>query len=127
AMLVLLGSLRVREEEIPRIALLTAAFLVAAQLRVLIGPTSVHLLLNGLLGVILGRRAAIAVLVGLFFQVALFRHGGFLTIGINTCVMALPALLAGAAFSFWRPAPTATAPRAREFILGVALGAGSVV
>ena len=47
---------RVRDEEIPRIALLTAAFFVASLIHVRLGPTSVHLLLNGLVGVILGWR-----------------------------------------------------------------------
>ncbi len=99
ALLVLLGSLRIRDEEIPRIALLTAAFFVASLLHIRVGPTSVHLLLNGLVGVVLGRRAAPAILVGLFLQAALIGHGGFLTLGVNTCVLVLPALLAGVLFA----------------------------
>lgn len=35
---------------------MTAAFFVASLIHVPIGPTSVHLLLNGLLGVVVGRR-----------------------------------------------------------------------
>ena len=89
---------KVRDEEIPRIALMTAAFFVASLIHVPIGPTSVHLLLNGLLGVVLGRRAPLAVLLGLTLQAVLLGHGGFTTIGVNTCVMALPAL--GAAWLF---------------------------
>ncbi len=54
ALLALVGSIRVRDEEIPRIALLTAAFFVASSLHVRVGPTTLHLLLNGLVGVILG-------------------------------------------------------------------------
>jgi cobalt/nickel transport system permease protein len=86
------AMIRVRDEEIPRIALTTAAFFVASLIHVPVGPTSVHLLLNGLLGVIVGRRAPLAVLLGLTLQAVLFGHGGFTTIGVNTCVMALPAL-----------------------------------
>jgi cobalt/nickel transport system permease protein len=92
------AMIRVRDEEIPRIALTTAAFFVASLIHVPVGPTSVHLLLNGLLGVIVGRRAPLAVLLGLTLQAVLFGHGGFTTIGVNTCVMALPAL--GAAWLF---------------------------
>jgi cobalt/nickel transport system permease protein len=88
------GTRRIGDEEIPRIALLTAAFTVAGGLHINIGPVSVHLILNGLLGAVLGRRAALAVPVGLFLQ-ALAGHGGFTTLGINTCVMLIPALLAG--------------------------------
>jgi cobalt/nickel transport system permease protein len=83
-----------------RIALMTAAFFVASLIHVSVGPTSVHLLLNGLLGVIVGRRAPLAVLLGLTLQAVLFGHGGFTTLGVNTCVMTLPAL--GAAWLFGR-------------------------
>jgi cobalt/nickel transport system permease protein len=92
--LALLGAWRIRDEEIPRVALLTAAFFVASLMHVSLGPTSVHLLFNGLVGVVLGRRAGLAIPVGLFLQAALFKHGGFTTIGVNSCVMTLPALLA---------------------------------
>src|SRR5262249_40153720 len=64
-----------------------------------IGPTTVHLLLNGLVGVLLGRRAALAIPVGLFLQAALLGHGGFQTLGINSCIMVLPALLAWQLFT----------------------------
>src|SRR5947199_215468 len=94
-----LGARRVRDEEIPRIALLTAAFFVASLIHVRLGPTSVHLLLNGLVGVVLGRRAALAIPVGLALQAALLGHGGFTALGVNACVLTLPALLAGALFA----------------------------
>jgi ABC-type Co2+ transport system permease subunit len=88
------GAWRIRDEEIPRVALLTAAFFVASQIHVRIGPTSVHLLLNGLVGVILGWRAALAIPVGLLLQAVLLGHGGVASLGVNCCVMLLPALLA---------------------------------
>lgn len=97
--LALLAAFRVRDEEVPRIALLTAAFFVASLIHVRLGPTSVHLLLNGLVGVLLGRRAPLAILVGLFLQAALLGHGGFTTLGVNACVLGVPALLAGGLFA----------------------------
>lgn len=99
ALLAVVGAWRIRDEEIPRIALLTAAFFVASLIHVSVPPTSVHLLLNGLLGVVLGWRACLAIPVGLFLQAALIGHGGFTTLGINSCVMGLPALLAGWLFA----------------------------
>lgn len=94
-----------REEEIALLGVMTAAFYVATLIRVPVGPTSVHLLLNGLLGVTLRWRSALAIPVGLFFQAALFGHGGFSTLGVNSCVMALPALLAWGIFAglHWLP------------------------
>src|SRR2546423_747007 len=67
-LLALLGAYRLREEEVPQLALLAAAFFVASQVHVRVGPSSAHLLLNGLVGVVLGRRAALAILVGLALQ-----------------------------------------------------------
>jgi cobalt/nickel transport system permease protein len=97
-LLMLAGARRVRDEEIPRIALLTSAFFVASLIHVRVGPTSVHLLLNGLVGVVLGRRAALAIPVGLFLQAVLLGHGGVSALGVNACVMTLPALAAAGLF-----------------------------
>jgi cobalt/nickel transport system permease protein len=84
---------RVSDEEIPKIALLTAAFFIASSLHVKLGPTSVHLLFNGLVGVVLGWRAALAIPVGLLLQAFLLGHGGLSMLGINSCILTLPALL----------------------------------
>lgn len=86
------------EAEVVHLAVFTAAFYVASLIHVRLGPTSVHLLLNGLLGVVLGWRAALAIPVGLLLQAALFGHGGFTTLGVNTVIMVLPALAAGGLF-----------------------------
>lgn len=98
-LLALLGAWRIREEEIAQVALLTAAFFVASLVHVRVPPTSVHLLLNGLVGVVLGRRAALALPVGLFLQAVLIGHGGFTTLGVNSCVLVVPALLAWQVFA----------------------------
>ena len=57
AVLLALAAWRLREEEIPQTVLLASAFFVASQIHVKVGPSSVHLLLNGLVGVVLGRLA----------------------------------------------------------------------
>lgn len=97
-LLALLASWRIREEEIPRVALLTAAFFVASSIHVKLGPTSVHLLLNGLVGVVLGWRAPLAILVGVTLQALLIPHGGLTTIGVNATVEMLPALASALLF-----------------------------
>jgi cobalt/nickel transport system permease protein len=99
-----IGSWRIRDDEVPRIALLTAAFFVASSIHIRVGPTSWHLLFNGLVGVLLGRRAALAIPLGLAMQYFLLTHGGFYTLGINTCIMLLPALLASGLFTALRNA-----------------------
>lgn len=89
------------QEDIPKASLFTAAFFVASGIHIPIPPTSVHLVLNGLLGTILGYYAFPAILVGLFFQGVMFGHGGLTTLGVNAIIMGLPALLAYQIFQ-WR-------------------------
>ncbi len=83
---------------VPKAALLTAAFFVASLIHIPVPPASVHLVLNGLMGVVLGYYAFPAVLIGLFFQAVMFGHGGLSTLGINAVIMGLPALVAAQIF-----------------------------
>ena len=94
-----LSLLRIDERDIPRIGVLTAAFFVASQMHYKLAFVSVHLLLNGLAGIIVRKRAALVIAVGLAMQKMLFDHGGWTTLGINFCVLAVPAWLAGICFS----------------------------
>jgi len=84
--------------QIPKASLLTAAFFVASSLYIPLPPVSVHLILNGLLGVMLGYFALPAILIGLFFQALMIGHGGLTTLGVNGAMMGIPALLAYALF-----------------------------
>src|SRR5262245_4302553 len=122
--LVVIGSWRIEDEEIPRIALLTAAFFVVSLIHVPVPglPSSAHLLFNGLLGVVLGRRAAVAIPLGLLLQAVLLQHGGVTTLGVNSCVMVLPALLAWQMFSFWL-----RLGHEPHFALGVLVGGTAVL
>ncbi len=58
-----------------------------------LGPSAIHPLFSGLLGVMLGRRAPLAIFVGLLLQAVLFQHGGLTTLGANTMMLSIPALL----------------------------------
>ena len=87
-----IGLKSIDYEEIPYMGILTAGFFVASLIHLPIGPASVHLILNGMLGLILGWKAFPAILVGLTLQALLFQFGGITTLGINTLNMALPAV-----------------------------------
>ena len=87
-----IGLKSIDYEEIPYIGILTAGFFVASLIHLPIGPISVHLILNGMLGLILGWKAFPAILVGLTLQALLFQFGGITTLGINTLNMALPGV-----------------------------------
>lgn len=82
------------QEGIPKASLLTAAFFVASGIHIPIPPASVHFVLNGLLGTVLGYYAFPAILIGLFFQAQMFGHGGLTTLGVNATMMGIPAILA---------------------------------
>jgi cobalt/nickel transport system permease protein len=88
-----IGLKKTDYEEIPNIGILTSGFFVASLIHIPIGPASVHLILNGMLGLILGWKAFPAILVGLALQALLFQFGGITTLGINTLNMAFPAVI----------------------------------
>lgn len=88
------------EKEIPRTALLTAAFFVSSSYHLKFGLGSVHLLLNGLVGAILGRRMPLAIVIGLVLQAVLLGHGGYYVLGLNAAIITLPGLFSSYAFRF---------------------------
>src|SRR5262249_53731388 len=122
ALLAVIGAWRLRDEEVPRLALLTAAFFIASSIRVPLPPSSVHLLLNAPIGVFLGWRAGLAIPIGLALQAVLLAHGGYSVVGVNSCVMALPALGAWSLFAGLRRARS----RQRAWFCGVLFAAGAV-
>jgi len=93
-----LGLRRIKSEDIPRVAVLSSAFFVASLIHIPIGPSSAHLVLNGLVGILLGWPAFPSIFVGLVLQALLFQFGGLTTLGVNTFAMAMPAVLAHYAF-----------------------------
>ena len=74
-------------------AVLASVFFVGSLVHIPLGPGSVHLILNGLLGLFLGWAVFPALLVALLLQAILFRFGGIAVLGINTFDMAFPALV----------------------------------
>lgn len=87
------GLRRLDYDRLMTVAILAAAFFVGSLIHVPIGPASGHLILNGLLGAILGWAAFPAILVALMLQAVLFQYGGITVLGVNTFNMALPAVV----------------------------------
>ena len=87
-----IGLKKLDYERIPRAAILSASFFVASLIHVPVGPSSVHLILNGIVGLILGWGAFPVILVALTLQALLFQFGGITTLGVNIMIMALPAV-----------------------------------
>ncbi|MFP4058221.1 MAG: cobalt transporter CbiM [Candidatus Brocadiia bacterium] len=86
------GLRKMDYERVPRVGVLASAFFVASLVHVPVPPSSAHLLLTGLVGLLLGWAAFPALLVALFLQAVLFGFGGLTALGVNTVVMAAPAV-----------------------------------
>ena len=91
---VAVGLRCLESERLPLTALFAAAFFVAGTIHVPVGIGSVHLILNGMAGLFLGWAVFPAFLIALLLQVLFFSFGGFAVLGVNLCVMALPAVAA---------------------------------
>jgi cobalt/nickel transport system permease protein len=108
---------------LPQAAVLAAAFFVSSLISIPLGPSSAHLLLNGLMGILLGWTAVPALFVALVLQAAFFGYGGVVVLGVNTLNIALPALVCAALL---RPLLARAGPRV-VLGIGAAAGAGGVL
>lgn len=88
-----LGLKKLDVERIPAAGILSATFFIASLIHVPIGPSSVHLILSGMAGLILGWAAFPALFVGLLLQTVFFGFGGLTVLGVNTINIALPAVI----------------------------------
>jgi len=89
----ILGLKNLKNEKLPQVAVLSSAFFVASLIHVPIGPTSAHLILNGLVGIFLGWCSFLAIFLGLLLQALIFQFGGLTVLGVNTFNMAFPAVV----------------------------------
>jgi cobalt/nickel transport system permease protein len=94
-----IGLKKLDYDRIAQAGILSAAFFVASLIHVPIGPANAHLILNGLVGLLLGWAAFPAILVALVLQAMLFQFGGITALGVNTIIMALPAVIGYLIFS----------------------------
>lgn len=90
-----LGLRAIDERDVPKTAILAALFFVGSLVSVPIGPSSIHLLLGGTMGLVLGVATFPAVFVGLLLQATMFGFGGITTLGVDTVTMALPGVVLG--------------------------------
>ena len=88
-----IGLKKIDYDQLARVGILSATFFVASLVHVPIGPSSVHLIMNGIVGLLLGWAAFPAILVALLLQAVFFQFGGITTLGVNTIIMALPAVV----------------------------------
>ncbi len=110
---------RAEDRDIPRAAVLASVFFACSLVAIPMGPSSVHLMFSGLMGLVLGGLALPAVLAALLLQLMLFGFGGVTTVGVNAFNIAAPGMLAGLLLR----GPILRAPPGRAAVLAGA-GAG---
>ena len=122
-----IGLRRLDYDRLMTVGILSAAFFVGSLIHVPVGFSSVHLILNGLVGVLLGWAAFPAILVALLLQALLFQFGGLTVLGVNTFTMGFSSVLAWYCYrGIVHTWPSPAGIRAAAFCggaLGVALAA----
>lgn len=116
------GLKKLDYDRIMTVSLLSATFFVASLIHVPVGPGSVHLLLGGLLGLILGWGAFPAIVVALALQTIFFQYGGMIVLGVNGFSIAGPAVLCGLLLRPWL-----TGSRKQQMTAGFLAGCGSML
>lgn len=118
------------ERLLPKTALATAGFFVASLISVPVGPTSAHLVLSTLMGLVLGAAAVPAVFVALLLQAVFFGFGGLTTLGVTTLVVVLSGLAWATAARFaaeGRGAPARAGLAAGAAFAAICSSAGLVI
>jgi len=112
-------------DRIAQVGILSSAFFVGSLIHINLGPASVHLILNGVVGLLLGWAAFPAILVALALQSLFFQFGGLTALGVNAVNMALPAILCYFLFSrlLWKSHSVAMAAAFACGFLSVLLSA----
>lgn len=118
-----LGLRQLSTERVPLAAMLAATFFIASLVHLPTGLSSVHLVLNGLCGLLLGWIAFPVILVGLSLQMLLFGFGGLTPLGVNTVIMAVPAVLCYYVFGH----NLAQCNRRTLFLRGCGAGGGAIL
>ena len=109
----------IEDEDIPKISLMAGTFFAVSLISIPVPPTSVHPLVCGLIGIILGAKAPLAFSVALLLQALLFKHGGITSLGANTLMLSVPAYIS---YLMYKKLPIK-----KPFIRAGIIGAFSVV
>src|SRR3989304_3842158 len=74
---------RLRTDQVGVYGVVAAAFFACSTIHVPLGPFSMHLVLNGMAGLLLGWGALTVVTVGLLLQALLIGFGGLIGLGVK--------------------------------------------
>ncbi len=91
---------QMKNENIALCAAMSALFFITSFIHIPLGPTQIHLVLVGVIGVFLGSLSFLSISIALLLQATLLGFGGVTSLGANIIIMALPAYLVYFIFSF---------------------------
>lgn len=83
----------IKNSNIALISAMGAIFFIASFIHIPLGPTQIHLVLIGIIGIILGSQVFLAILIALLLQATLLGFGGLTSIGANLIIMAVPSFI----------------------------------
>lgn len=83
----------IKNKNIAIVSAMSAIFFIASFIHIPLGPTQIHLVLIGVIGIILGSSVFLALLIALLLQATLLGYGGLTSLGANLFIMALPSYL----------------------------------
>ncbi|MFN3532699.1 MAG: cobalt transporter CbiM [Candidatus Brocadia sp.] len=117
-------SLRhLRTDQVSTYGVIAAAFFAGSTIHVSVGPFSMHLVLSGMTGLMLGWGALTVITVGLLLQALFIGFGGLTVLGVNISIMALPGAIMGVIGRSWMKQ---SSPKRRPWI-GSFTGGGTIL
>ena len=112
-----------KADQVGAYGVIAAAFFAGSTIHVPVGPFSMHLVLSGIAGLLLGWGALTVVTVGLLLQALFIGFGGLTVLGVNISIMALPGAIMGV---FGRQWIKQVSPKKRPWI-GSLIGGGTIL
>ena len=93
---------KLQYEDISKVALLSAAFFVVSTIHLPLGVTSVHFMMLGIIGIMLGWHSFTALLIALLLQALLIGFGGISSLAVNTLNTGIGALVGFYIFAIFK-------------------------
>lgn len=91
--LVLYSLKNLKNKNIALLSAMSAIFFIASFIHIPLGPTQIHLVLIGVIGILIGPCVFLSILIALLFQAILLGYGGLTSLGANLIIMSLPAYI----------------------------------
>ena len=82
-----------KNRNIAIVSAMSAVFFISSFIHIPLGPTQIHLVLIGIIGIVLGPSIFLGIVIALLLQAILLGYGGLTSLGANLFIMAFPAYI----------------------------------